>query len=129
MNYLVSDFIIKIKNASMARRHEVSMPYSKLILAIGKVLVKEGFLAEVSENEVDGKRGIKAQLRYVRRKPVVNNVTIVSKPSLRVYTDTKGLRTPQKRSLVSVLTTSQGVMTGKDASKKGIGGELLFEVW
>jgi small subunit ribosomal protein S8 len=129
MNYHVSDFIIKIKNASMAHRPEVHMTYSKLILAIGKVLVKEGYLAGVKEEEVDGKKGIVATVRYVRRKPVLHNVTIVSKPSLRVYVPTTGLKTPQKRSMTSILSTSSGVMTGREAEKKGVGGELLFEIW
>ena len=129
MNYHVSDFIIKIKNASLAHRPEVRMPYSKLILAIGKVLVKEGYLAEVKEEATDGKKEIVATVRYVKRKPVLHNVTIISKPSLRVYVPTTGLKTPQKRSMTNILSTSSGVMTGKEAEKKGVGGELLFSIW
>ena len=129
MNYHVSDFIIKIKNASLAHRPEVRMPYSKLILAIGKVLVKEGYLGEVKEETVDGKKQIVAAVRYVRRKPVLHNVTIISKPSLRVYVPTTGLKSPQKRSMTNILSTSSGVMTGREAEKKGIGGELLFSIW
>lgn len=129
MNYLVADFLIRIKNASAARRKSVRMPYSNINKAIAKVLVKEGFLAEVKEEEQEGKKVLVVGIRYARRKPVVNEVEIISKPSLRRYGNkqTVGLE-ERKNALVTVLSTSQGIMTGKDAIKKGIGGELLFKI-
>lgn len=106
------------------------MPYSSIVKAIAKVLVKEGFLANVTEEEVDGKKMLKAEIRYQRRKPVVTDVKVVSKPSLRVYVDAKELTARLRReAMTSVLSTSQGVMTGKQATAKGVGGELLFKIW
>lgn len=128
--YHVADFIIRIKNAYSARRREVIMPYSNICFAVGKTLVKNQFLSEIKIEEVDGRRQIKAILRYARRKPVVTEVDIVSKPSLRVYVSAKENQMRGMRdAMTAILSTSEGIMTGKEARKKGIGGELLFKVW
>ena len=130
MNHPVSDFLIRIKNAAMARRHEVAIPYSNLNKEVGKVLKKEGFLEDLKETRDGTKRNIFATLAYEKRNPVLSDIKIVSKPSLRVYKGSKTIVSVERRGKhIVVLTTSQGVMTGKDARKKGIGGEILFEVW
>jgi small subunit ribosomal protein S8 len=128
--YHIADFILRIKNAYLARRKEVLMPYSNINKAIGTVLVKNGYLSEIREEEVDGKRTLRAVLRYVRRKPVISDVKVISKPSLRVYVDNNELAKENKKdAMTAILSTSQGVMTGKEAREKGIGGELLFKIW
>lgn len=105
------------------------MPYSKINKAIAKVLVKEGFLADVKETEQDGKKVLNVGIRYERRKPVVGDVEIISKPSLRSYVDKQELQLEQrKNSMTLVISTSQGIMTSRTALKKGIGGELLFKI-
>ena len=130
MSYQVADFIIRIKNAYAARRKEVVIPFSNISLAIGKTLVKNGFLSEVKTEEVDGKKQLRAILRYSRRKAVVTEVDIVSKPSLRVYVSAKENNSRVRRdAMTAILSTSEGIMSGKEAQKKGIGGELLFRVW
>jgi small subunit ribosomal protein S8 len=130
MNYLVADFILRIKNASLARRKQVVMPYSNINKAIGKTLVREGFLAEIKEDELDGKKILRAALRYENRRPVVSDVKIVSKPSLRVYVGIREVKEKAaKDAMTSILSTNSGIMTGKEAAKKGVGGELLFRVW
>jgi len=127
--YSVADFVIRVKNASAAHRREVVMPYSKVAKSIAKLLVKEGYLADVRDTEIDGKKTITASIRYVRRKPVVNAVEIISKPSLRTHMNHNELQSEQrKKALMLVVSTSQGLMTGKDALKKGVGGELLFKI-
>jgi small subunit ribosomal protein S8 len=126
MNHKVSDFLIRIKNASLARRREVNLPYSKVNKEIGKVLVKEGFLEEIKDN----KGTLVATIKYDRRSPVLSGMTVVSKPSLRIYKGTKEIAGVERKGKHTVvLTTSMGVMTGKDARKKGVGGEILFEIW
>lgn len=130
MNYLIADFILRIKNASLARRKQVSMPYSNVNKAVAKTLVKEGFLADVKEETVEGKRNLLVSLRYENRRPVVSDVIIISKPSLRVYLTAKKIREQAGRdAMTSIVSTNAGVMSGKDAAKKGVGGELLFRVW
>lgn len=130
MNHSVSDMIIRIKNASLANRHEVDLPYSNLNLEVGKVLKKEGYLDEVKEVKDGNKRSIHAVISYEKRKPVITDVVILSKPSLRVYKTAKTIQDIEIRGRHKVvISTSQGVMIGKDAKKKGIGGEVLFEIW
>jgi len=127
--YNVADFIIRVKNASFARRKEVVMPYSKIVKAIAKLLVKEGYLADVKDTETDGRKTITVGIRYVRRKAIISDVEIVSKPSLRQHMATKELQAEQrKKTLMLVVSTSQGLMTSKQALQKGIGGELLFKI-
>lgn len=130
MNHSVSDFLIRIKNASMARRREVILPYSNINKEIGKVLIKEGFLQEIKEAKTGEEKSLQATIAYERRTPVLTNVIVVSKPSLRVYKTSKTIANVERRGKHKViLSTSQGVMSGNDARKKGIGGEILFEIW
>lgn len=130
MHDKVADFIIRIKNAAMARRKKVILAYSKLNKAMAQVLIKERFLDEVIEEEQDGQKVLVATIRYERRLPVLSNVVIISKPSLRAYTRVKGVRQKEQRNMSTVIiSTSKGVMTGREAKKHGVGGEVLFEVW
>ncbi len=130
MNHLVSDFLIRIKNASLARRREIVLPYSNINKEIGKVLKKEGFLEEIKESRQGTKKTLYAVIKYDRRNPVLNDLIIVSKPSLRVYLAKKKISEIERRGKHKVImTTSHGIMSGEDARKKGIGGEVLFEIW
>jgi small subunit ribosomal protein S8 len=130
MNYLIADFIIRIKNSALSKRKEVALPFSNINKNIGKVLVKEGFLESIKEIEADGKKSLTAVIRYESRIPVLTDVDVISKPSLRVYLPAKKIleigRRGRKRVVVS---TSQGVMTAMEAHKKGLGGEILFAIW
>ena len=129
MNYIVSDYIIRLKNASFARRKMVNMPFAKIVLAIGKALVKTGFLSEVKEEIVEGKKHVISTIRYENRKPVLTGVEVVSKPSLRVHIPTKKIIKNQGKTITAILSTNQGILSGKEAAKKGVGGELLFKIW
>lgn len=130
MNHSVSDFIIRIKNASLARRKQIVLPYSNINKEIGKVLQKEGFLEEVKEIKDGNKKTLQVTISYEKRNPVLSDVVIVSKPSLRVYKGADKIVGVERRGKHKVvLSTSQGVMSGADAKKKGVGGEILFEIW
>ena len=130
MSYSVSDFIISIKNAALARRKEVIFPRSKLNWQIAKILVENGFLESVKEATKDDKKALQVVIRYERRIPVINNFEIISKPSLRIYKAKKDLLSIERRGHKTlVVSTSKGLMIGKDAYKKGLGGEVLFAVW
>src|SRR5581483_452149 len=125
----ISDTIIRIKNASLARRKEISVSYSKLNKSVLQILEKEGYLKNVKES---GKiqKNITAELRYENRIPVVTDAQIISKPSLRVYYSAKEIKNLRGNILgVAVLSTSVGILTDKEAKKKGVGGELLFRIW
>lgn len=130
MNYRVADFVIRIKNASSARRKKVEFSFSKLTKNMASLLMKEGFLKGVKEEEKEGKKIITAEIAYDKRMPVFSDVRIISKPSLRIYADANHLAKQEKRGLGDiVVSTSSGLMMGKEALKKGLGGELLFEIW
>jgi small subunit ribosomal protein S8 len=130
MNYLVADFIIRIKNSALSKRKEVILPFSNINRAIGRTLVKEGFLENIKEEVSEGKKSLKAIIKYDNRIPVMTDVIIISKPSLRVYSPSKKLFDIAKRGKRKIIvSTSQGVMTSYEAQKKGLGGEVLFAIW
>jgi len=130
MNYLVADFIIRIKNSALSKRKEVVLPFSSINKEIGRVLVREGFLESIKEEGKEGKKQLNAIIRYENRIPVLTDIVIISKPSLRVYSTFKKILEVGKRGRRKVIvSTSQGVMTAMDASKKGLGGEILFAIW
>lgn len=129
MNYLIGDFIIQIKNAYLANRNVVTMRYSKLSMAVGGLLVKNRLLTDIKEESIDNKRMIVATLRYVKRKPALHEVQIISKPSLRVYVGVSSLRKLLREESISIISTSKGIMTVQDAAKAKLGGEYLFKVW
>lgn len=130
MNYLVADFVIRLKNAALARRRSVILPYSKLNKAIADVLAKQHILDSVKVTEKDGKKTIEATIAFDRRLSVFTDVTVISKPSLRVYATSKDATGLMGKGLgTTIVSTSAGVMTGRNAFKKGVGGEVLFKIW
>lgn len=129
MNYTIGDFIIQLKNAALTRKKELVTPFANIKQAVAKVLVKEGFLDSVKTETVDGRKMLVVALRYSRRRPALTDVKLISKPSLRVYVESKEIGSRQGRSETAIISTNMGVLTGKEAIKKGVGGELLFKVW
>jgi len=125
----IADMLTRIRNAVMVRHDTVLIPASKLKMAVAKVLKDEGFIKDF--NVVRGKpeRMIKVTLKYQDKTPVLTGLERVSKPGLRVYV----ARTEIPRVFgglgISIVSTSQGIMTGQDSWKRGLGGELLCHVW
>jgi small subunit ribosomal protein S8 len=126
----IADLLARIKNGLNASHMSVDAPMSKIKLEILKVLQAEGF---VSSYEVitEGKfPSVRVHLKYdARRKPVINQMRRVSKPGLRIYKGTDELRPLRSGLATRILTTSQGVMTDREARRRKIGGEVLAEVW
>lgn len=131
MNIQVLDFIIRIKNACLAKRRRLVAPYSKMNKTIGTLLVKEHFLEEVQEENEKGKKTLVIKIKQEKRIPAIDGVLIVSKPSLSVHIKAKNIQNEQRKEGrgIAVFSTSQGIMTGTQAYKKGIGGEFLFKIW
>ena len=125
----ISDLIIRIKNAGPVRKEIVSLPYSKLKLAIAEVLKKHKFITSA---EVKGK-GIESTLEigvaYNGTEPRVNGVERVSKSSLRVYKGATEINSVRNGFGSLIISTSKGIMTDKEARKAKIGGEALFKIW
>lgn len=129
-NYQVSDTIIRIKNAAAAKRKKTFLPYSKMNKAIARILVKEQFLSGVTEEEQEGRKVLVVAIAYNKRVPMMTDVSVVSKPSLRVYSKAKKLAKKKRNGTgTTIVSTSQGIMTEEQAAKKAIGGEMLFRIW
>jgi small subunit ribosomal protein S8 len=127
----VADMLTRIRNGTMARKATIDMPWSRHKEAIAKVLVEEGYLESAAG--VDGeppRRTLRIALRYDdRRRPVINGVKRVSRPSLRVYVGAGEIPAIRRGLGVNVLSTPKGVLVDREARKQGVGGELLCTVW
>ncbi|MBX3214247.1 MAG: 30S ribosomal protein S8 [Labilithrix sp.] len=126
----VSDMLARIRNGALARHDRVEMPHSNLKKHIADVLKSEGFVDDVRESDGEGKRTLTLVLRYGRGKDsAIDGVRRVSAPGRRVYV--RYDRIPRVRSGmgISILSTSRGVMTDRQAREQKVGGELLCEVW
>ena len=125
----ISNFIIKLKNAGNAGLERVSTPHSKLKLAIAEVLKKEGFIKDFEEKSEKGKKVIALSLFLEKRIPKIKGVERISKPSKRIYKKSTEIRAVKNGYGAIILSTSAGVMTGRDAKKAALGGEALFSIW
>ncbi|MDF2691770.1 MAG: hypothetical protein K0S65_153 [Labilithrix sp.] len=126
----VSDMLARIRNGALARHDRVEMPHSNLKKHIAEVLKSEGFVDDVRESDGEGKKTLTLVLRYGRGKDsAIDGVRRVSAPGRRVYV--RYDRIPRVRSGmgISILSTSRGVMTDRQAREQKVGGELLCEVW
>lgn len=126
--YTIGDFLIQLKNAYMAHKKEVVLPYAKIIVSIGDILAKEGYVKKTSVSEVDGRKMVTVELLYKNKRPAMKDVKLVSKPSMHKYVTKTNIKRIAGNFGISVLSTSHGVMTGKEALKQGVGGELLCEI-
>ena len=128
----IADMLTRLRNAITAGQAMVDMPTSKLKEQICALLKREGFIRDYMVSHVEGHpRGLlRVTLKYMPdRTPVVKGLRRISKPSLRVYKQSKELRPVRSGLGIAVVSTSQGVMTGKQARAAHMGGEVLCEVW
>lgn len=124
----VADMLTRIRNGQQAKHQSVTLHSSKLKVEIARVLKEEGYILDYSVEPLEKNlKSITIQLKYYHGKPVIERIKRISRPGLRVYKSSKDL-TSVPGFGISVLTTSQGVMTHIKAKLKGIGGELLCEV-
>lgn len=129
VNDPIGDLIIQIKNASMAGKRAIDLPYSRLKHAVADLLQKEGYVSSVAKTGDAPKESLHIEIRYQDDAPVITGLKRVSKPGLRWYVNKREIPTVVGGMGVSVLSTPQGIMTGKEAKKRGIGGELLCTIW
>ena len=126
----IADMLTRIRNGALARHDRVEMPHSNLKEHLGYVLKSEGFLDDVRISEGDGPKVLTLILRYGRDKQsAIDGVRRVSTPGRRVYVRHDRIGKVCSGMGVSILSTSRGVMTDKEAKKQRVGGELLCEVW
>ena len=128
----IADFLIRIKNGYLARKKIVEMPWSKIKENLAVILVKEGYLKESKVKSLkDSKfKFLELELRYDKKKPALSEVKRISKPGVRIYAKAKNVPRIKKgpRGL-TILSTSQGLMTHQLAKKKNQGGEIICQIW
>lgn len=129
VNDPIGDLLIQVKNAYLVGKTSVVVPHSKLKEAVARTLAQERYLADVRVTGEHLRKQLALSLRYEGAKPVLTDVKRKSKPGLRLYVGTKEIPTVVGGMGIAILSTPLGIMTGKEAKKKHIGGELLCEVW
>lgn len=126
----IADLLARIKNGAHAKHQSVTVPHSTIKIEILKILEAEGYIGSHEVTTESKFPSIRINLRYDnRRQPVIRQIRRVSKPGLRVYKAADDLKPLRSGLATRIVSTSQGVMTDREARKRHIGGEVLCEVW
>jgi small subunit ribosomal protein S8 len=125
MNDPVSDMLTRIRNAQQAEKESVSMPSSKLKVAIAEVLKDEGYIEDFAVRGESSKPELEVSLKYYAGSPVIEKIERVSRPGLRIYKPSRDIPRVMNGLGVAIVSTSKGVMTDRKARGMGIGGEVL----
>jgi small subunit ribosomal protein S8 len=129
----IADMLARIRNALLVGHASVRLPSSKLKVAIAKILVDEGFIEDYHVTRDDPQPDLVIKLKYVgekkERHPVITGLRRVSKPGRRVYTRASEIPWVRSGMGVAILTTPKGVITGQQARRLGVGGEVMCYVW
>ena len=125
----VADMLARIRNALLARHEAVEIPFSRLKVRIAEILKQEGFISDFAvKDEFPG--SVRVQLKYTEgRKPAIVGMKRTSRPGRRVYVRHKHIPHVLNGMGISIISTSHGVVTDRDARKQAVGGEILCEVW
>jgi len=124
----IADMLTRIRNAQSVEKASVSMPSSKVKVAIAKVLKDEGYIEDFAVRGEAGKPELELQLKYYAGRPVIEHIERVSKPGLRIYKGAQELPRVMNGLGVAIVSTSSGVMTDRHARAKGVDGEVLCVV-
>ena len=126
----VADFLARIRNAIKARHQKVDVPASKLKFEIARILKEEGYIANFKAVEEEGHKLVRVQLKYgTDNEAAISNLARISRPGCRVYVGRNEIPRVLGGMGINILTTPRGVMTGRQARKEGVGGEILCEIW
>jgi len=127
----ISDLLTRIRNANMVKHRIVYIPFTKMSLAILKILKNEGYIEKFEEFEEDNKKYLIVFLKYIgkKREPVISKLKRISKPGLRIYSNSKKLPIVLNSLGIAIVSTSKGVITNSRAKELGIGGEILCYIW
>ena len=125
----IADMLVRIRNAQMVGHTEVAMPASKIKASIAQVLKDEGYIEDFALRDEGPKKQLRIGLKYYAGRPVIERLERVSKPGLRVYSQATKVPRVLGGLGIAVVSTSQGLMTDREARKRNVGGEVLCEVW
>jgi small subunit ribosomal protein S8 len=126
----IADMLTRIRNALQARHLKVDVPSSRLKMEIARILKSEGYILNFKTAEEGTHKLIRIYLKYTPGNvPVISRIERVSRPGSRVYVGSKTVPRVLGGLGINILTTPRGVMTGRDARKTGVGGEVLCQIW
>ena len=129
VNDPIADMLTRIRNAKAVAHNTVTIPFSNLKLKLAEILEKEGIIGKVTTQGKKTKKSIEIQLKYKKGKSVIDTIKKISKPGRRVYIKKSEIKSIRQGFGMSIISTSEGLMTNKEAKKKGLGGEVLCEIW
>jgi small subunit ribosomal protein S8 len=121
----IADMLTRIRNAQQSEKVDVTMPSSKVKVAIARVLKDEGYIEGFDVRSVEGKSELNVGLKYYAGKPVIEKIERVSRPGLRIYRGREDIKPVMNGLGVAIVSTSKGVMTDRKARATGIGGEVI----
>lgn len=124
----IADMLTRIRNAQLAEKSMVSMPLSKIKVAIATVLRNEGYIESFAEKEDQGKKNLEIVLKYYAGRPVIEKIQRISRPGLRVYKGCNEIPKVMNGLGVAIVSTPMGVMSDHQARIKNVGGEVLCVV-
>ena len=126
----IADMLTRIRNANSANKAEVSMPSSKKLVEIARVIYEEGYIAGYTVEDTEPQKTLHITLKYgPKKQKVINGITRISKPRLRKYAGVADLPRVRGGLGTAIVSTSRGVMTDRDARTTGVGGEIIAFVW
>jgi len=127
----ISDMLTRIRNANMVKHQIVQIPFTKMSLAITEILKSEGYIENFENFKENNRKYLLISLRYIgkNRQPVISKLKRISKPGLRIYTNSKQLPTVLDNLGIAIISTSKGVITNLKAKELGVGGEILCYIW
>jgi small subunit ribosomal protein S8 len=125
----IADMLTRLRNSAAAGQASLTLPYSKLKSDIAQVLKREGYIRETELVTVDGHQNIKIQTKFVNKTSAITGLKRVSRPGLRRYVGAEEIPRVLGGMGIAVLSTSRGILTGHEARKQKVGGELLAYIW
>jgi small subunit ribosomal protein S8 len=126
----ISDMLTRVRNALQARHPKVDVPSSRLKMELARILKEEGYILNFKLVEEGPSKTIRLYLKYTpANQPVISKIERISRPGCRIYAGSKDIPKVLGGLGVNILTTSRGIMTGADARKAGVGGEVLCRIW
>jgi small subunit ribosomal protein S8 len=126
----VADFLTRLRNANSAFHEEITLPYSKLKASIAEILKTEGYIQSVQVVDAEVGKNLQVELKYgPNRERSISGIKRVSKPGLRVYAKSNEIPRVLGGLGIAILSTSSGVLTDRQAAKKGVGGEVIAYIW
>ena len=126
----ISDMLTRIRNANSANKDEVSMPSTKVLVEVARVICEEGYIEGYSVEDTKPQATLHITLKYgPKRSKVIRGIKRISKPGLRIYSKAQDLSRVIGGLGIAVISTSKGMMCDRDARKLGVGGEVICYVW